>query len=750
MQELTAYIITTLAFVFEHYSIAIVFLLFSGVLGSALLQTCPLHHRSGKLFLNIATGVGFIIVILFYFALFKIFCKIFIASALLLFLLVYIYTSTRDFYRFKTKTIEDFGIARFFLKRNWHWIVLITMLFSPFLFLPLYPPTVWDEISYHLPYAKHYVENNGLSVNPFLRYPLYAHNFDLLYALSLLFYDDILAHLIHASAAVLSALGIYSLGALTADKRTGTIAACIFLSSPLVFFLMRTSYIDLGLMLFVFLGYYCVSLWSITKQDYWLYLSGFATGIAVGSKYSGFLYFSMFAIWIAFQSRQFSSVIKFLVPVFIFGFPWYIRNFIISGDPISPFGGEIFGYWLWNKVDLIGQSENLLKWYGTPKNVISMLMLPWNLLFHYGKFGEGAISPWMVAVFPGFFLFKKFVGFNRKLYIFVFVNIIIWFFSTQVLRYLLPVFPMISLLSAIILIYLYDNLIKRPINFFLQNNSRSRRITKKAIGLVAVFLIILPLLFLDKEIVKAISINPLPVTSQMRKKYLSKEIDSFDLLQIANENTSLNIYQVGFENSFYFAKGKMMGDWFGPARYSIIMDVIGDSKKLYEKLRIMNIQLFLVNTTSSLKLEFDNSLLDYFDLIAENPHGKLYLLKDLKEINSEKRKMATFSSEYSSRQKSNPLVLKKYGPTDIEVDQIFNKQPNGESAIWAETENATPTTVFVLNGIPLKSAVVSEGRGVTAVVPKSLYEKPGEYLLYLLDKKTNQKSNEMKFVVKQK
>lgn len=110
--------------------------------------------------------------------------------------------------------------------------------------------------------------------------------------------------------------------------------------------------------------------------------------------------------------------------------------------------------------------------------------------------------------------------------------------------------------------------------------------------------------------------------------------------------------------------------------------------------------------------------------------------------------MAAFYMGCATKQESKPLVIKKYGPTDIRAGQIFNKQPNGESAIWAETENATPTTVFVLNGVPLESAPQSEGKAVSAVVPKNLYEKPGEYPLYLLDKKTNQKSNEMKFVVK--
>jgi len=102
----------------------------------------------------------------------------------------------------------------------------------------------------------------------------------------------------------------------------------------------------------------------------------------------------------------------------------------------------------------------------------------------------------------------------------------------------------------------------------------------------------------------------------------------------------------------------------------------------------------------------------------------------------------------TSQQDSKPLLLNKFGPNEVKAGELFNKQPNGESAIWAETENATPSTVFVLNGVPLESAPQSEGRAVSAIVPKKLYEKPGEYPLYLLDKKTNQKSNEMKFVVK--
>ena len=102
----------------------------------------------------------------------------------------------------------------------------------------------------------------------------------------------------------------------------------------------------------------------------------------------------------------------------------------------------------------------------------------------------------------------------------------------------------------------------------------------------------------------------------------------------------------------------------------------------------------------------------------------------------------------SSRVETKPLVLKKFGPEEVKAGQIFNKQPNGESAIWAETENVTSTTVFVLDGVRLESATHADGRAASAFVPRKLYEKPGEFTLYLLDTNSNKKSNEMKFIVK--
>jgi hypothetical protein len=106
------------------------------------------------------------------------------------------------------------------------------------------------------------------------------------------------------------------------------------------------------------------------------------------------------------------------------------------------------------------------------------------------------------------------------------------------------------------------------------------------------------------------------------------------------------------------------------------------------------------------------------------------------------------SAILSGCQPAKPPVLVDYGPTVIRAGQDFNMQPSGDNAMWAHTQNATLTSVLILNGIKLDSHYHDDTKLVTATVPKRLFEKAGEYPLYLLDTKTNLKSNELKFVVK--
>jgi hypothetical protein len=94
-----------------------------------------------------------------------------------------------------------------------------------------------------------------------------------------------------------------------------------------------------------------------------------------------------------------------------------------------------------------------------------------------------------------------------------------------------------------------------------------------------------------------------------------------------------------------------------------------------------------------------------------------------------------------------PPVLKEIGPAKITAAQGFNVQPNGQSALWCKTENATKTTVIIWGDRMLLTTFGSP-KELTALVPQELYAKPGQFTIYLLDRGTGLKSNSMVIAVK--
>jgi len=94
------------------------------------------------------------------------------------------------------------------------------------------------------------------------------------------------------------------------------------------------------------------------------------------------------------------------------------------------------------------------------------------------------------------------------------------------------------------------------------------------------------------------------------------------------------------------------------------------------------------------------------------------------------------------------LAISDFGPRDTKAGQGFNIQPDGISALWFNTENATPSTVVVLNETVLSTSADPNGKLVTAGVPRTLFTKSGELPIYLLDQKTREKSNTVKFIAK--
>lgn len=600
-------------FFVSHYAILALFLFFAYLWGGVIFDRAFGEQDAARLFINTSTGFGVLILLMFFAGLFSMLYPA-VIGVLLLCAPGY-YLLRKDFHIFSPLPQGHRMTSRVVI------CFVLFLLLLPILLPPLCPPTMWDSISYHLPYAKLYADTNSLAVNKYLRFPLYAHNIDLLYALSLLFYDDILAHLFHAATALLTTLGIYHLGKETHSRAVGILAAAFFISSQAVLNWMKTAYIDLGLTLFVFLTFFCLSRWSTNKDQRWLMAGGGAAGLALGCKYGAAVFVSIFAFWVIIETRSFRSFLKFMAPALIVGCPWYVRNVFISGDPISPFGGGTFGYWVWDKTDLAGVGEDILKMHGTARTVTSFLRLPTNLFFHPELFMSDRLSPGILALFPSFLLMRWLPPFYRKVALLVLANLTLWFASSQIVRYLLPALPMIMLLCAVTFVEIY-NFIARKV---LANASDF--VKAAAQNVLPILLAVSLIAEADYRILKYVSEDPIPTTQTSRNQYISVRVPAFDLLQLVNRWPAFSIYQLGFENTFYFAKAKMVGDWFGPARYSIVTSLLNDPKRLHDYFVENNHRFFLFNRNRGFNFNFDATADTFFLKVAENGDAILFLVK---------------------------------------------------------------------------------------------------------------------------
>ena len=121
------------------------------------------------------------------------------------------------------------------------------------------------------------------------------------------------------------------------SKTTSLVFATTFSLLPTVLRLVLTQTIDIWLAVFFL---WSLSLLQKPKRSVLYFLKiGFSLGLLVGVKYSGILL--ALALLVVYSRKLFTvlntrRIIAFLVPFFVLGLSWYVRNWMITGNPIYP------------------------------------------------------------------------------------------------------------------------------------------------------------------------------------------------------------------------------------------------------------------------------------------------------------------------------------------------------------------------------------------------------------------------------
>lgn len=458
----------------------------------------------------------------------------------------------------------------------------------PILVLPLYPPKAFDATMYFLTSAKVYAQSHQVVLTPYLRLPLLPQLNEMFFTLALLLYDDVAAQVIQLLMLTILTAAVIAFCRRNFSKQAGWWSAAILLGNPLVLWVGSVAYLDISLMLFSTMAAYTFWNWLNSRQRHWLTLSGAFCGFAASTKYPGLFFpliLGMVTLYIAIRERRYLYPLQLAAMTFVVAAPWYIRNYYYTRNPVFPFLPQVFGYSFWSAEDVNGFIADM-RLYGVGRSVPALLLMPWHLAFNQDVFlSEGLhLSKLYFFALPIIVLFSIKDSRIRKIAGFAIAFMLFWCFSSQVLRFLLPAVPIMSVAAAASL-----DMLLGWIPF-----TRKWRSHWTAVAIVFALLAYGGWQY-SGEALKAN--GPIPVSQEQRDKYLTERMPSYPAHKLLNSLRGPNytLYAMQDENMAYFVDGVYKGDYFGPARYARIWDKLTDGQRLYSELKSLGADYFLVN-----------------------------------------------------------------------------------------------------------------------------------------------------------
>ncbi len=502
-------------------------------------------------------------------------------------------------------------------------LTAVGILVAPAFVLSLYPPTGFDETMYHLSYASAFAATHRLVVVPEHLFPVYPQLLELLFSALMLICGDVATHVVQFLCMLATGAAVFALGERFGDRRAALLGAALWLSNPLVHYQAASGYIDLGYTLFTILAILAFELWRENDSRRWLAASGILVGFAADTKYLGLVWLAMLGaltLWSAPRGRRLARAALFTALALAAMAPWYIRNAVVTGNPVFPFFGGLTSA-SGRPVDANwGGStgwffENLLAGASHPG---SLATLPWRVAFDRAGFNfQSPLSPWYLLVLPVMaWQARRDRRFRRWL---VLVVVYAAAGTSYDLRFQLPSAALLSAGGGICLARVLDRL--RP-------DSPG---TSRLVAVLALFLAALGPAYATYKVVRR---GMPPATAAAREEYLSREVPGYDVLRELNRScdTGYTIFVVGGERLTYYAKGRFLGQWGGPFARRIVEPLLDDSERLHAILSGWGVDYLYVSRTrspGSPDVRSDDPLFRRsFRPVLRTPAADLYALVD--------------------------------------------------------------------------------------------------------------------------
>lgn len=421
-------------------------------------------------------------------------------------------------------------------------LAALVLMALPTLVAPLAPPAVFDELMYHLPYARMLAQTGTLGIHDWLRYPWFPYNYNLLYAAALLVGDDVLPHFLSGLAGALSVGMVYRLGRQHTSRTLALAGAAIWLGLGDY----TSALIDMGVALFVLAG--CVALWwwreaHVAKSPQamrWLCVAAFCLGVAAGCKYQALTFLPLVAVFVLWRERRLKvlavALLCFLLPCIY----WYARNAIMTGDPFNPIGARLFGFTNWNAADYQNQFDDVKAHAAWPNLAI------WGVLL-------APFSPW----------FKRSAA-VRAAVVFCAYSLIVWFVTSRYPRYMTASYPLVALMAALGWTVFFKS-VAAGVSKAAPTFASWSQWPRVGVWVGGLLIAVLAALSVQQTVKKSAMVSITPPT---RAAFLRENVPGYDVMRYLREHPQGKLYQVALSEAIYYGPDEVWGDTLGPWRYS--------------------------------------------------------------------------------------------------------------------------------------------------------------------------------------
>lgn len=435
----------------------------------------------------------------------------------------------------------------------------------------------WDGLAEHLAQAKTYLRHGRVEPLWYDHHSHFPNTTVMLYCAGLVFGGQGAAKLFHWGFAVLALMAAWNLTRLRVDPKSGPAAAWILASTPAIGWLATVGYVDLASVFFCLAAAEALLAWRENGDTRDLLRAAVLSGAAMTVKMQGIFTFAVFGVAVVFWTwrvqRRVAPVIVFGLVAVLVACPWYLKSYVVTGNPFYPFAYGIFGGKHWSAEQARAYAYHhasfgygrlppekewqelplLVKRFSGPRSPLAMLIAPFTLTIlpeYYDPrqprltaMALFSIGPMWLGLAPLALLPRRRPRALAQLAGLFAMFWLLWLQTTQLARYLLPWLALLAPVGG----------------YALRTRLDAGGASRRAFGFIASAWSLVALWYLWMQVAPA---APVAVGLRPADGYLTRALDVYQPLEYINRFTppDAKVGTYGEPRLFYLDRDYLWAD----------------------------------------------------------------------------------------------------------------------------------------------------------------------------------------------